>query len=132
MGKLKLLLAEDEEDSQILFEKAVGSGKYKDNFDLTMVSNGIETVEAYKKIEPDIVVLDILMPESTGYEALKAIRNIEKSSNRSAVIIMLTSLQDEYYEEKAEDLWADGYIKKPINVEEIGEQIYSFYKKKNP
>jgi|TARA_Y100000294_G_C8413922_1_gene279952 two-component system chemotaxis response regulator CheY len=130
MKKLNVLLAEDDKTMQAIFKKGIAIGSKKERFALTMVDNGKEAVETYEKIKPDIVVLDVIMPFFNGYKALSEIRSIEKrGKNDSAVVIMLTSLQNKSYIFEALELGADGYIKKPYNNKVSGEAIYKCYKK---
>ena len=130
MKKLKLLLAEDDKTMQALFKEGIAIGSHKDSFLLTIVDNGKKAVEAYQEIKPDIVVLDVIMPVLNGYKALSEIRSLEERGKKdSAVIIMLTSLENKSYIFEASELGADGYIKKPYKHKVAGEAIYKCYKK---
>lgn len=126
MNKIKLLVAEDDKIYQTIYKDGVQSDEYENTFDLTMVDNGKKAFETFQKLKPDVVVLDILMPDMTGYDVLKKIRETDKS----VTIIMATSLLDKDCYEQALDLGCNGYIAKPFNENEIGEIILRYCKER--
>ncbi len=82
--------------------------------------DGIEGIKLYKKLTPDIVFMDILMPNMDGLQALKSILSIDKS----AKVIIVSSLGGAV--EKAEEALkagAKGIVSKPFNENEIKEKI---------
>ncbi len=82
-------------------------------------SNGYEAVESYKKYKPDIVTMDIVMPEENnivdGIDALKRIKEFDSS----AKVVMITSKNDEEKLLDAVKAGADAYILKPIHQEKV-------------
>ncbi len=82
-------------------------------------SNGYEAVECYKKYKPDIVTMDIVMPEENnigdGIDALKRIKEFDTA----AKVVMITSKNDEEKLLDAVKAGADAYILKPIHQEKI-------------
>jgi len=87
-------------------------------------SNGIQAVELAKKERPDIIFMDIIMPEMDGYEATRKLSNDPEV--RDIPIIFVSSKG-----QKADKLWGQmqggkGYITKPYKVEEIMNQIRIF------
>lgn len=77
---------------------------------------------------PDIILLDIIMPTMDGLELLKTIRDEKLAS--SSTIIMLTNQPDEM--ERAKSLGVDGYIVKALNIpSEVVSQVMTIYKNKN-
>lgn len=81
--------------------------------------NGIEAVEQYDYHKPDLVTMDIMMPEMNGIKALRVIKEISPS----AVIIMLTSVSQKEKMRKAARHGADGYITKPFDSKELIDEI---------
>lgn len=130
MDKLKLLIAEDEKITQLIYQKGFGSEPFKDIFDLTIVGNGEDAFNTYQRRKPDIVVLDIMMPVMSGYNVLKKIRT--QVMDMSTVIIMASNLKGKDDVQDCLRLGIDGYIVKPFGVKEIGGQVYEYYKKKYP
>jgi len=81
--------------------------------------NGIEAVEQYEYHKPDLVTMDIMMPEMNGIKALRVIKEISPN----ATIIMLTSVSQKEKMKKAARHGADGYVTKPFNSEELINEI---------
>ena len=81
--------------------------------------NGIEAVEQYDFHKPDLVTMDIMMPEMNGIKALRVIKEISPN----ATIIMLTSVSQKEKMKKAARHGADGYVTKPFNSEELINEI---------
>jgi len=82
-------------------------------------SNGREAVELFKTLNPDLVMLDIVMPEMDGLEALKKIKEI----NPSAKVIMCTGLGQQKLVVQAIENGAKGYIVKPFQAEFVIKEI---------
>ncbi len=130
MGKLKLLIAEDEKVSQMLYRKGIELDKFKDVFDFTIVGDGEEALKTYENIQPDIVVLDIMMPIMSGFIVLK--KNRQEQLDRSTVVIMASKLNEENDIKDCARIGIQGYIVKPINAKDIGDRILDCYQKKYP
>lgn len=77
--------------------------------------NGVEAVEKYKEFRPDIVTMDIVMPEMTGIEALKEIIKIDESAN----VIMCSALGQDSLVMEALDSGAKDFIVKPFQPEKV-------------
>lgn len=78
-----------------------------------------EAVKLYKKLKPDIVTMDIILPGKTGIDALKEIKNIDKN----AKIVMITALGQQLMVVEAIRAGAKDYITKPFEVEKIIEAL---------
>jgi len=83
------------------------------------VENGVEAVETYKEHDPDLVMMDIVMPIRDGIEATDEI----KTSNPGANVIMCTSVGQEEKMKEAVKAGADGYITKPFQKPSVMEAI---------
>ena len=81
--------------------------------------NGTEAIELYKKEKPDIVFMDIVMPEKDGNEALSEI----KAFDQDAVIIIVSSVGTQDQLQKAIHLGAKDFIQKPFEKNQISEII---------
>ncbi|WGI17827.1 chemotaxis protein CheY [Methanonatronarchaeum sp. AMET-Sl] len=81
--------------------------------------NGADAVQKYFDLDPDITMMDIVMPVKTGIEATAEI----KKRDSSAKIIMCTSVGQEKKMEKAIQAGADGYITKPFQKPSVMEAI---------
>ena len=81
-------------------------------------SNGLEALEQLRENLPDLVVLDVMMPEMDGFETLRSIREVS-----TVPVIMLTVRQNEQDKIHGLDLGADDYIAKPFNPRELVARI---------
>ncbi|MFC3476257.1 chemotaxis protein CheY [Halobacterium litoreum] len=81
--------------------------------------NGVEAVEMYKEYEPDLVMMDIVMPIRDGIEATSEIKEYDGSAH----IIMCTSIGQEEKMKKAVKAGADGYITKPFQKPSVMDAI---------
>ncbi len=89
-----------------------------EHYSVIEASNGIEALDQLREHLPDLVVLDVMMPEMDGFETLKAIREVS-----TVPVIMLTVRQDEQDRIRGLDLGADDYIAKPFNPRELLSRI---------
>jgi len=89
-----------------------------EHYSVIEAGNGVEAVDHLREFLPDLVVLDVMMPEMDGFAALKAIREVS-----NVPVIMLTVRQDEQDRIRGLDLGADDYIAKPFNPRELLSRI---------
>ncbi len=82
-------------------------------------SNGIEAVEKYKALQPDLVTMDIVMPLKSGIEAAREIT----SADREAKIIMCSALGQESLVMEAIEAGAKDFIVKPFKAEKVQEVV---------
>jgi two-component system, OmpR family, alkaline phosphatase synthesis response regulator PhoP len=102
----KVLLVEDD-----LFLVDIYSTKFKESgFEIEVIKKGSGAFEKIKEMKPDIVLLDIILPEVSGWEILKEIRKDKKLKNIKVAILSNLGQEDEI--EKGSFLGADKYIVK--------------------
>jgi two-component system, chemotaxis family, chemotaxis protein CheY len=82
-------------------------------------SNGKEAVELYSEVKPDLVTMDITMPEMTGIEAVRAIRQIDKQAN----IIMFSAMGQQGMVVEAIQAGAKDFVVKPFDEKRVLEAI---------
>ncbi len=86
--------------------------------------NGIEAVEKYKEHMPDVITMDIVMPEMTGIEALKEIMQINADAN----VIMCSALGQDSLVMEALDSGAKDFIVKPFQPEKVLDVVVRILK----
>jgi len=111
----EVLIADDSEFMRNLLREILE----EDHQIVGEVENGVEAVEAYNENEPDLVMMDIVMPIRDGIEATDEI----KSANPEANVIMCTSVGQEEKMKEAVKAGADGYITKPFQKPSVMEAI---------
>ena len=107
-AKPKILCVDDERD---ILDLLVFNLE-KEDFEVYTASNGKEAVEVAKKTIPDLIIMDVMMPEMDGMEACENIRKIPELSN--VIITFLTARSEDYSHVAGFDAGADDYITKPI------------------
>ena len=104
------------------FQRTVVSDILDDRFDIVdTAENGKEAVEKFEEYDPDVITLDIVMPEMTGIEALEAIKN----RSPETIIVMCTSVEQEEKMRAAAKAGADGYVTKPISETKLLDEFDS-------
>lgn len=81
--------------------------------------NGKVAIRKYKELQPDLVTMDITMPEMNGIQAIKHIKNIDRNSK----VIMITALGQESFVREAVVSGASGFIVKPFKEEQVIKAI---------
>ncbi len=116
---MRVLAAEDNKTNRLVYSKMVKSL----DIDLQFAENGCEAVELYQSFQPDIVFMDISMPEMDGKEATQAIRDIEKGSGEHVPIVAMTAhaMGDDQDGILAAGL--DFYLTKPLKKQAIVDRI---------
>nr|MBC7245907.1 response regulator transcription factor [Chloroflexota bacterium] len=89
-----------------------------EGYQVSTASNGMEAIEKVRDELPDLVILDIMMPEMDGYETLERIRQIS-----SVPVIMLTVKAEEEDKVRGLELGADDYITKPFSPRELASRV---------
>lgn len=115
--KYKVLIVDDDEDILLLMEKIISSGNYK----IFKAKNGREGVEEARNILPDIIIMDIMMPELDGIAAVLKLKSIKETS--SIPIIMCTAVKEEEDEIVARNLGVVDYVRKTPQMEGLLEKM---------
>jgi len=120
---IKILLVDDEPD--IL--EIVGYNLKNEGYSVYTACNGIEAVKSAKKITPNLILLDIMMPEMDGIEACEKIRTVKSLEN--TLIAFLTARNEDYSHVAGFDVGADDYITKPIKPKVLISKVKSLLRR---
>ena len=118
---MRVLAAEDNRTNQLVFQKMLRDI----DIDLTFANNGREAVELYQSLCPDLIFMDISMPEMDGREATQAIRKLESGKSHVPIVAMTAHAM----EGDAESILAvgiDRYMTKPLRKAAIVDVIAEF------
>lgn len=116
--KKRILLVEDDQ----ALAKVYVSRLELEGFDVKHVPNGEEALSTALAFKPDLVVLDAMMPQISGFDVLDILRNTPETMN--VRIIMLTALSQAKDKEMAEKLGADDYlVKSQVVIGDVVERI---------
>jgi CheY-like chemotaxis protein len=129
MNKHLVLLVDDDAGFREIWKmKLTSSG-----FDVLEASNGKEALEILKYKKPDVILLDILMPEMNGIETLLEIK--ENNNLKDIKVFFITSLDAgdpeliQYHKRLASELGAVEYLRKSIDLDNLVERISNSLKK---
>jgi CheY-like chemotaxis protein len=104
----KILLADD----SVTIQKVVSITLAHEDFDLTIVDNGSKAVSKAKEIKPDVILLDVVMPDKDGYQVCQEIKG--NADLKDIPIILLTGTFEPFDADRAAEVGADDFIKKPF------------------
>ncbi|MCA9400936.1 MAG: response regulator [Candidatus Omnitrophica bacterium] len=116
----KILLVEDEPDILELFAVRLEIN----GFEVVQASDGSEAMESVKKMDPDLIVLDLMLPKIDGYELCRMLRFEDKTTD--VPIIILSALTQDYNKEKAFEVGATEYLTKPLDLSLLVEKINEY------
>jgi len=108
MSKTTILIVDDEPD----IIEILKFNLEKEGFEVVSAKNGQEGIEKAESSDPDLIILDIMMPEMDGVEVCRVLRGKKKFKN--TLIAFLTAREEDYSQIAALDVGGDDYITKPI------------------
>ena len=123
-GNAKILLVDDEPD--IL--EFLGYNLKKEGYNVSFAKNGVEAIQVAKKENPDLIILDIMMPDMDGIETCREIREIEGLKN--VMIIFLTARNEDYSQIAGFEVGADDFINKPVRPRVLMSRINAVLRRK--
>jgi two-component system, OmpR family, alkaline phosphatase synthesis response regulator PhoP len=115
--EIRILLVDDEAD--IL--EIVGYNLSQEGYQIFTAQNGKEAVDSAKKNQPNLIIMDVMMPEMDGIEACEIIRKIPELSQ--TIITFLTARSEDYSMLAGFDVGADDYIAKPIKPKVLVSKV---------
>lgn len=118
----KVLIVDSDKNSCNLINLYIEGSSYE----TSIVNNGKEAQERFKSFSPDIVILDIILPDISGIDLLKWIRK-----NSQLPVIILTAKDDTFDKVLTLDLGADDYIVKPFEPKELLARIKAVLRRYN-
>jgi DNA-binding response OmpR family regulator len=114
----RILLVEDDDAIANVYSVRLRA----EGFDVRRVTNGEDALAAALSYQPDLVLLDIMMPKVSGFDVLDILRNTPETANLK--IIMLTALSQDSDRERAESLGVDDYmVKSQVVIADVIDRI---------
>jgi len=117
MPMKKILLVDDEPNIIMSLEYTFK----KNNFQVFIARDGQEALDILKTEQPDLIILDIMMPNVDGYATIEAVRKDEKLNN--CKVIFLSAKNKESDIEKGMNLGANAYMTKPFSIKKLVELV---------
>ena len=119
----KILIADDEPDILEIIQYNLQA----EGYEVITAKNGNEAVDLAKKNQPDLIILDIMMPGMNGIEVCNILR-LQPAFN-DTLIIFLTALSDESTEVKGLETGADDYLTKPISPRVLVSKVNALFRR---
>ena len=117
MSEKTVLMVEDEDNIALALEHLIGRAGYR----LRRVASGDAAVAALAEERPDLVVLDVMLPERSGYEICQLIRS--NAALKDVKVLMMTAGGGEVERRKGLAVGADAFMTKPFATAELTAQI---------
>ena len=118
-----ILVADDEQD--IL--EIISYNLLKEGYTVYTARDGNEALEKARVIEPDMLILDVLMPYKSGIEVCRILRSETRFNN--TLILILTALSDEGSHIKGLDSGADDYVSKPVSPKVLSSRVNALFRR---
>jgi CheY-like chemotaxis protein len=113
----KVLMVEDEKNVILGVRTCLDAVGYQ----VEVVEDGEAALDAVRKEQPDLILLDLLIPKIDGFEVLKVLKGDPATS--SIPIIVLTAKAEDEDRQRAMDLGADNYMTKPFKPQELWDRL---------
>jgi len=119
----KVLIADDEQDILDILQFNLEA----EGYNVETANNGAVAIEKAKLFQPDLIILDVMMPGKTGIEVCSTLRLLPEF--KSTLIIFLTAMSDDTAEVKGLEIGADDYLKKPIRPKVLMSKVNSLFRR---
>ena len=119
----KILIADDEPDILEIIEYNLTL----EGYEVYTARDGDDALQKAKKVKPDLIILDIMMPKKNGVEVCEILRS--QPDYNKTLIIFLTALNDESSQMKGLDTGGDDYISKPISPKLLTSRVNALFRR---
>tara|TARA_Y100001954_G_scaffold194433_1_gene209875 strand:+ start:120 stop:788 length:669 start_codon:yes stop_codon:yes gene_type:complete len=126
MESTKILLIDDEPDILEFLEYNL----LQHNFVVEKAKNGLKGIEKFKSFQPDIILIDVMMPKLNGIETCEKIKSLDNGVD--CIIIFLSARNEEFTQIAAYDAGAHDFVNKPVKPKILIKKIQAIIKQKKP
>lgn len=120
VSKTKILVIDDEESIRYVVDAGL---EFIGDYDVKFADDGTSGIESLKKFEPDLVLVDLVLPNANGMEVLEAIRKDPEISKPQRVVLM-TGLANPVEESHYGDLGIDRVLSKPFKLDQLRSALF--------
>lgn len=120
----KILIADDEADIREFVEYNLT----KEGFEVYAAKNGSQAIDMAKELKPDLILLDVMMPDIDGIEVCRELREIDEF--KDTIIAFLTARAEDYSQIAGYEIGGDDYIKKPIRPKVLVSRIAALLRRR--
>ena len=123
MEQKKILIADDEPDILEILQFNL----QQEGYEVITAPSGDESIQKARKHQPDLIILDVMMPGKTGIEVCNQLRHMPEFEN--TLIIFLSAMSDESSEIKGLESGADDYLSKPISTRILISKVNALFRR---
>jgi CheY-like chemotaxis protein len=120
--KSRILIADDNQPNVELLEAFLAEV----DCDIAVAVDGRDTLEKVASFQPDLILLDVMMPKLSGFEVCKAVKSDPKT--RRIMVLMVTALNERGDIERGVDSGTDDFLSKPVNKVELVKRVQNMLK----
>jgi DNA-binding response OmpR family regulator len=113
MSRAKILIADDNPEGAELLDAYLDGTEY----DVETANDGDDTLKKVQTFQPDLILLDVMMPKISGFEVCKRLK--AKPETRGIVILMITALDQHHDIDRGVEVGTNDFLTKPINKTEL-------------
>jgi two-component system, cell cycle response regulator DivK len=124
MGSATILNIEDNFDNRMLIRRVLMA----EGYEIVEAGNAGEGLEVLKSLHPDLILMDINMPDMDGYSLTARIRSLPGYENVPIVALTANVMRGD--REKSLEAGCDGYIQKPIDIDLLPQQVERYLRKR--
>ena len=125
MSTSKILIADDNQPNVELMEAYLADL----TCDIQIAVDGQDTLDKVASFQPDLILLDVMMPKLSGFEVCKQVK--ENPETRHIMILMVTALNELGDIQRAVDVGTDDFLSKPVNQVELLKRVQNMLKFKD-
>jgi DNA-binding response OmpR family regulator len=114
----KILIIDDEKDFGFFVKQNL---ELAGGYSVTVATGGKDGIAAALRYKPDLILLDVIMPQMSGFEVLQALK--DGAETTMIPVIMLTAVDTDEAKEKALGLYNEDYIVKPVAISELKAKV---------
>jgi CheY-like chemotaxis protein len=120
--KSRILIADDNQPNVELLEAFLAEV----DCDIAVAVDGRDTLEKVASFQPDLILLDVMMPKLSGFEVCKAVKSDPKT--KRIMVLMVTALNERGDIERGVDSGTDDFLSKPVNKVELVKRVQNMLK----
>ncbi|MCA8987194.1 MAG: response regulator [Planctomycetaceae bacterium] len=117
--KSRILIADDNQQNRELVEAYLSD----EDYEIAMAEDGQQTMDQVRDFEPDLILLDIMMPKKSGFEVCQQLK--KNAATQNILVLVITALRDSTDIEKAVEAGADDFLSKPVHRLELLTRVRS-------
>ena len=120
MSRRQILIAEDEPAMRIALKEVLSVLK---EFEVLEAADGVQALEMIREHQPELVILDLLMPRLDGFGVLMALRDSGESETLSSTIVVVSALTEPHLVEELARLGVHRTLMKPLHISEVMDLV---------